>query len=112
MSAARLLVAALLLGGAARAGAQGAPAAPPAATPAELLQRLEASWRARDVAAYLALWEFATVDAHEDERQYAEQAFAAEELQLRFDPPLLEPGREGFAVNLDVFSITEPRGRV
>ncbi len=114
MSGARLFAGALLLL-AARAGAsQGAPAAPPSgpATAGELLQRLEASWRTRDVGAYLALWEFATVDAHEDEREYAEQAFAAEELQLRFDAPPNEPGREGVAVNLDVFSVTEPRGRV
>jgi hypothetical protein len=114
MKAARLAAAALLLAAAPRALAQqGAPPPPAgAATPAELLQRLEASWRSRDVAAYLALWEFATVDAHEDERQYAEQAFAAEEVQLRYDAPPNEPGREGFAVNLDVFSVSEPRGRV
>jgi hypothetical protein len=78
----------------------------------ELLQRLESAWRARDVKAYMALWEFATVDAYEEERQYAELAFAADESQLQLDVPPVEPGREGIAVNLDVFSISEPRGRV
>jgi hypothetical protein len=92
-------------------GSQTAPAAGDLGA-RELLQRLESAWRARDVKAYLALWEFATVDAYEEERQYAEQAFAAEESQLQIDVPPLEPGREGVAVNLDVFSITEPRGRV
>ena len=93
------------------AQAQAPAAAAQAATASQLLQQLEVAWRAKDIKAYMALWEFETVDAYEDERQYAEQAFAAEESQLLIEPPNdLERG--DVAVNLDVFSVTEPRGNV
>jgi hypothetical protein len=108
----RASVACLLLLLARSGSGQPAPAAGGESSARELLQRLESAWRARDVKAYLALWEFATVDSYDEERQYAEQAFAAEESQLQIDMPPVEPGRDGIAANLDVFSVSEPRGRV
>ena len=107
--AAGLALAIAPLGGGAQAQP---PAAALAASPAVLLQRLESAWLAKDVKAYLALWEFAAVEAYEEEREYAEQAFAAEESQLLIDAPPNDQEREAIAVNLDVFSVTEPRARV
>lgn len=84
-----------------------------AASPQELLQRLELAWRTHDLEAYLALWDFSTVEAYTEERGYAEEAFAGDETQLRLQEPA-QPGPRvaGLTVSLDVFVIKEPRGRV
>lgn len=107
------LPAALACAGIALAASKPAQAAAGPDSPQQLVERLEAAWSARDVEAYLALWEFATVDAYADERRYAELAFAADSSELRLEPP--DPAaaaRDGVAVGVDVFVIGEPRGRV
>jgi hypothetical protein len=109
----RTLLAALCFAAAAPGAVMAQTPSPDPGALESALQRLESAWRARDVAAWLALWDFSTVDAHEEERQYAQEAFDSDETQLLLERPnALDPNRGGYALNLDVFWVKEPRGRV
>jgi hypothetical protein len=78
-----------------------------------LLSRLEVAWRSRDLATYLSLWDLSGAEARQEERAFAEGHFAAEETEIRIQrPPSLPAGVTRFRVSVDIFSITEPRGRV
>jgi hypothetical protein len=81
--------------------------------PSNLLDRLEATWKARDLEGYLALWSFANESEKSDEREFAQTRFASDKAQMEIQRPSLIPGghdRLGFGVQ--TFSSTEPRARL
>jgi hypothetical protein len=83
----------------------------PPDTPAALLDRLERAWTARNQADYLSLWNFPDPEARAEEVEFARDRFAAEELRLTLERPsslASLPAR----VHAQIFSSTEPRGRV
>jgi hypothetical protein len=86
----------------------------PAGTPGELLDRLDKAWRDRDVNAYLDLWSFASAEARDDERAFAMERFTAEESPLDVQRPtrLANPPPDVIKVSAQLFTVTEPRGRV
>jgi hypothetical protein len=97
--------------------ATGAPpaAAEPAASPGELLDRIEKAWRARDTAAYLELWSFPSVEAREEERGLVEERLTADESVIDVQRPSLPPGEPApirLKASAQVFTAAEPRGRV
>jgi peptidase M1-like protein len=108
LSTTRVALAALLAAGAAAAQ----PALPPPAAPSPgvLADRLQAAWAARDLPAYLHLWRFDGEADREEERRWAADHFASERTDMAVAPPL--PDRVPVAVAAQVFSVTEPRGRV
>jgi len=91
------------------------PATPaaPAADPDALLDRLESAWAARDVEACLALWDFATPELHQDEKDALRVIFDAEVAQLTLQRATrLDPRAPRLTVDAQVFTSSEPRGRV
>ena len=100
---------ALLAAGA--AGAQPAFPPPAAQTPPELAERLEAAWSARDLPAYLLLWRFARESDREDESRFAASHFSSERTEMKVGRPLAAE-RLPVAAAAQVFSVTEPRGRL
>jgi hypothetical protein len=104
-----LLGVCLLAAGAAPAAAM------PAASPGELLDRLENAWRARDTAAYLELWSFPSAEAREEERGLVGERFTADESVLEVQRPPVRPGEpvpDRLKASAQVFTAAEPRGRV
>jgi hypothetical protein len=93
-----------------------AAAAAPAASPGELLDRLEAAWRARDAAAYLELWSFPSPAERAEERAFVLERLTAEdsilEVQRPPSPPPGAPVLDLLRVSTQAFTIAEPRGRV
>ncbi|HEY3122200.1 MAG TPA: M1 family aminopeptidase [Vicinamibacteria bacterium] len=90
------------------------PATPPPAAeadPARLLDRVEAAWTARDLNGYLALWDFLTPAAREEEREFAARHLGEEETQLRIDRPAAAAEGRWLAASAYAFSVTEPRAR-
>lgn len=80
---------------------------------AQLLERLANAWFARDLEGYLALWRFATPTERHVEMETAREAFAADETQLTLlDRPRHTPGPLRLSVDVQVFTVTEPRARV
>jgi peptidase M1-like protein len=101
---------AVLLGVAALAAAGGsATAAEP--SPGAVLDGLQASWTARDPAAYLALWRAPSEQRLASERDYVLERWNGEESRLEIERPT-EPPRARFKIAATFISIAEPRGRV
>jgi hypothetical protein len=90
--------------------AQAPPGPPPADDPARLVERVEAAWNARDLEAYLELWDFLNPEAREEEREFAAGHLGQEETQLRIDAPTSTEGR-WLAASAHAFSVSEPRAR-
>jgi hypothetical protein len=92
----------------------GIPGSAPAAEadPAALLDRMQAVWKARDVGAYLALWEFAGEEARALEREYVQSHWSGDESVLEIERPSAFPRSGAARVAASVVSVTEPRGRV
>jgi hypothetical protein len=79
--------------------------------PLALIDRLEASWKARDEAAWLGAWRTRNDEHRTDERDYVRERWAGEESRVEFERPS-EVRRSPFKVPATAISITEPRGRV
>ena len=104
-----LLGVCLLAAGAAPAAAE------PAASPGELLDRLEKAWQARDTTAYLELWSFPSAEAREEERALVVERLTADESVIEVQRPPLRPGEpapDRLKASAQVFTAVEPRGRV
>jgi hypothetical protein len=102
-----LLAAVLLAAGARPAAAAGA------GSPAALLDGLEKAWSDRDVAAYLELWSFASSEEQEEERRFARERFEAEESVIEVQRPQRVAGAaDSLKISAQLFTVTEPRGRV
>jgi hypothetical protein len=88
------------------------PAAPDAGA-ATLLGEIETAWQARDVAGWLALWEFATPELKALEEEALRTSFGSDETALTFlrrpSPP---EGAARFEADVQVFEAAEPRARV
>ena len=80
-------------------------------SPTVLLDQLEQAWTNRDQAAYLGLWVFPTPEARTAEVEFTREHFGAEELRLTLERPAAFPPATA-RVHGQVFSSTEPRGRV
>ncbi len=86
---------------------------PPPPDPTALLDRLEAAWAARDVAAYLSLWAPAGQEELEQEKELATTHFSAEQSLLQLQRPSSMPaGAERLHADAQVFTVMEPRARV
>jgi hypothetical protein len=97
---------ALLPGGSAR------PAAPDPGA-AAFLGRIESAWRARDAAAWLALWDFAAPEQRALEEEALRLAFSSDETVLSFlRRPAPPEGATRFDADVQVFAATEPRAEV
>ncbi|HEV8253768.1 MAG TPA: M1 family aminopeptidase [Vicinamibacteria bacterium] len=86
------------------------PGTPAGDDPARLLEGIEAAWNARNLDAYLELWDFLSPQAREEERDFASAHLSQEETQLRIDRPLATEGR-WLAASAYAFSVSEPRAR-
>ena len=81
--------------------------------PGPALAALEAAWSARDAEAYLRLWRFGDDDARGQERAFLAESWSGEEAVLAVEAPLAAAGAPGRATaSAQVFTVTEPRGRV
>jgi hypothetical protein len=80
-------------------------------SPLAVLDRLEASWTARDPTAYLALWRAPSEERLKAERDYVAERWAGEESHLDIERPTELP-RGRFKTAATFVSIAEPRGRV
>jgi Peptidase family M1 domain len=113
---AAVLVAVLaLLPGAAVRAAQVTESKPPAGKEdaSAFLTRIEAAWQTRDLAAWTALWDFASPEQREEEEEVARAAFGADETGLSFlRPPSPAEGADRFTADVQVFSVKEPRGQI
>jgi hypothetical protein len=92
----------------------GAEAPPPRpATAVELLDRLEAAFRARDLPAALSLYRLADEDALRAETYVLGGVFASEEVSLLLQrPSRVRPDATRLGTSGQVFSAREPRARV
>ncbi|MBN2371085.1 MAG: hypothetical protein JXO72_11430 [Vicinamibacteria bacterium] len=78
----------------------------------DFTKRIESSWNARNLDAYLALWEFADEEAADRERSAVEQHIAGDETKLEIHAPRFDPSDEASLVaQAEIFSIREPRAR-
>ncbi|MCI0548634.1 MAG: hypothetical protein L0027_15285, partial [Candidatus Rokubacteria bacterium] len=75
------------------------------------LDRLEAAWKARDAAAYLALWDVSP-EAREAEAEASQSFFTGDETRLTLKRPMPPPGATRVEVHAEVFFAKEPRARV
>jgi hypothetical protein len=81
--------------------------------PSAFLDRLEAAWQTRNLEAWLALREFATPEERTLEVATVSAAFGADETVLTFlRRPTLKAGDSRFAVEVQMFTTTEPQTRV
>jgi hypothetical protein len=77
------------------------------------LDRLEAAWQTRDLAAWLALREFPAPEERAFEEQLVRSAFASDEAVLTFlRRPAPAPGVERFTTDVQIFTSIEPRAHV
>ena len=91
---------------------QAAPGAP-ATEPRQTLDALQAAWRARDADAYLRLWRFGDEEARRQERAFLAERWSGEEAVLAVEAPLAAAGiPRRVTASAQVFTVTEPRGRV
>ena len=94
-------------------GTATAQTSPSAEGPSTLLNRLEAAWKGRDVAAYLGLWAFDDDAARQEERQFAQARFSADRAGIDVQRPSTFPeGRDRLGIGVQTFSSTEPRARL
>jgi hypothetical protein len=80
-----------------------------ATTPTELLDRLDAAWKARDAEAYLALWRFETPEVREEETDFARHRVGAGASEIRIHRPDVFPDGVKLNVSVQAFSVQEPR---
>jgi hypothetical protein len=93
--------------------AGGARPATPEAGAAAFLGRLEAVWQARDVPAWLALWDFASPEQKALEEEVLRATFGSDETALAFlRRPSPAEGATRFDADVQVFEAREPRARV
>ncbi len=90
--------------------------------PGVLLNALDAAWRSRDVAAYLALWDFDSEESREEEAAFARDAFLSPEIQVGIQSPTLPPNADkarfnaqmvfvdGLTARVEMFSMGLKRG--
>ena len=111
-----LPVAALLLAGTGAPQTKPGPGPVAGAPPADataLLDRLEAAWATKDTAGYLALWEFSSPEERQEEMDAIGTVFNSEETRFTLQrPSSTATGTARFTANAQVFTATEPRGRV
>ncbi len=111
-----LPAAALLLAGTVAPQTKPGPGPVTAAFPADataLLDRLEAAWGAKDRAGYLALWEFGSPEERQEEADAIGAVFDSEDTRLTLQRPSpAATGAARFGAIAQVFTATEPRGRV
>jgi hypothetical protein len=72
---------------------------------------LEAAWKARDLAAYKALWDVGPEEL-EAEVDAAQLLFSGDETRLTLKRPTPPPGAVAVEVHAEVFFAHEPRGRL
>lgn len=80
--------------------------------PGVLLERMQAAWAARDVDGYLALWDFATAEARDEERGFAQDAFSAGEPRVLFEKPAYFPLVDRLRLVVRTFTSNAFRARV
>ena len=78
----------------------------------DVLASAQAAWAARDVEAYLALWEFDDPRAQDVERRFIQAQFAEQESRLLFVPPETVPPARQVVFVVRSYAVSEPRGRV
>ncbi len=83
----------------------------PAQDSAALLDRLEAAWKARDAAAYLALWDVGAEEL-EAEADVVQSFFSGDETRLVLKRPKPPARASTVEVHAEVFVAREPRARV
>lgn len=89
------------------------PTLPAALDAAAVLDRVEAAWQTRDLAAWMALFQSATDAERASERAAAQAAFEADETVLSFlRRPEPRATDTRFAAEVQVFTAAEPRARV
>jgi len=89
--------------------------APPTTPPevAAFLDRIEAAWQTRDLAAWLALREFSGPEERAVEEGTLRAAFAADEVVFTFlRRPTPRPSESQFVAEVQVFTAKEPKARV
>jgi hypothetical protein len=91
--------------------AQGEILLPRPSTPAELSQRLQQAFSAKDSAGYLALWSFADQEQRQRESQFAAVHFSSQELLLTAQAVRTEAGGQALVMPAQIFSVSEPRAR-
>ena len=80
-------------------------------TVAEMLDRLEAAFKARAVLDVLALYAPLTEEAKREETEALDAVFSAEEVQLSLQPPArMAADVTRVRLGVQVFSMREPRG--
>jgi Peptidase family M1 domain len=85
----------------------------PDAEVAGFLDRIEAAWQTRDVAGWLALWEFDDPEERAREAAVMNAANASQEAVFTFlRRPVPAPGDARFSAEVQVFMATEPQARV
>src|SRR5688500_11267369 len=86
---------------------------PPLADPAAVLRAMQAAWRARDAEGYLRHWRFPDDEARQREAAFLADRWRGEEALLSIETPLASPGAPGrVTASAQLFTVTEPRGRV
>jgi hypothetical protein len=79
----------------------------------QVIARLEQAWQARDVEAYLGLWEFAGPEERAAERAFVAERFADTFAQLRVGRPARVPAAARRArLSAQAFGLVEPRAAV
>jgi hypothetical protein len=86
-------------------------AAPPD-DPGALLNALDAACRARDVGAYLALWDFDSEERRSEEAAFAREAFLSPEVQIGMQSPGLSPNADRARFDVQVVFIDGLKARV
>ena len=85
----------------------------PRGEPGPILTALQAAWAARDAEAYLRLWHFEDEDARRQERAFLVGSWSGDEAVLAVEAPLAAAGQpRRVTASAQVFTVTEPRGRV
>ena len=88
-------------------------AEPPVTDPASALRSMQAAWRARDAEGYLRHWRFPDDEARQRERAFLADRWRGEEALLSIEAPLAAAGAASrVTASAQVFTVTEPRGRV
>jgi peptidase M1-like protein len=93
--------------------AQGTGPDSPTRSPGAVLVAMAEAWQARDADAYLRFWRFGDEEARTQERAFLAERWSGEEAVLAVETPLAVAGNPRRATaSAQVFTVTEPRGRV